>query len=583
MKFVLFFLFIHIILLLPSYSYLALLKVNRTIILPLSYGMSIVFFASIASLHYALDVPNSVLMVSFWIYILFGIFLFIYFKFYTLLIDYLFVIFTFLAMSAFTLLIVSLSFSGPIKYIPDPETMHNRNYSAFNVKVLNISQTNANDNSVPYRQVQFFVNRSDPGKDSFIDEWGVHFFQRTPLMGATAAGILIGISDKLPVNYIWSSYSLDINNTYVKFQIIAQVLNCILIVPAFILIRKVFSEKVAKLASILVATSPYFLYNSFFTWPKSFVAFFILSSILLLYSSKKLKYTFAAGVFMGLGYLTHDLAILYIASILLVVILDKRFRDAILLILTCLTIVVPWFIFSVIIYKKPSSFMLYPLSIDGIPQPQNKKQIIETFFNTPILKIVKIRLESIFYLLSPYQVMFSEGGQALGRRFWAFSLFSIPGSLSIGTLFFSLVSLFKTQILKKRDLIIISFLPIILSTVIIGWPKGLGSLHFAETSIIILTAFAACYLVGKKSIKFIIILFLANTIHMIFFIIYSFGESYRNWLNVHDFLTIIACFTIYVSLILYIIIYMINVFAYGKKSDRILLWLQKKIGTKVNT
>lgn len=565
MKFVLFFLFLHVILLLPSYSYLMLAKVNKVIILPLSYGLSIIFFATLSTLHYVLNISLNILMIWFWIYVLFGIFLLIYLKFYSSLKRYSFILIVFMSMSAFSLLVISLTFSGQTKFIPDPEYMQNRNYNAFNVKVLNVSQTNANDNSVPYRQAQFFLNRSDPGRDSFIDEWGVHFFQRTPLMGATTAGLLLGIGDRVPINYIWSSLSNDVQNTYIKFQIIAQVLNCLLLIPAFLLIKKIFGEREAKLTSTLIATSPFFLYNSFFTWPKSFVAFFILGSMLFLYSSKKLKYTVLAGIFLALGYLTHDLAILYIASIILVMLISKRFRDALILFGMWVVLIIPWFIYSVIIFKKPSSFILYPLSIEGIPQPQNKKQIIDTFFHTSIIKLIKIRLVSMFYLVTPYQAFFSEGGQAIGRRLWALTLFSIPGSLGFGTFFPVMASFFRKEILKKYDLLIMIFLPIFLSTIIIGWPKGLGALHFAEASVVLLTAFGSFFIIKKRNLLWVLILLLVNFIHMVFFVIYSFGDSYKNWLNTHDLTIVLGSFVFYLALVLYCFRYLANDFAHAKK------------------
>jgi len=214
--------------------------------------------------------------------------------------NYRFIISCLMAASIFSLLFISLPFNAAKTVVPDPQPMAGRNYSSFNVKVLNVAHTQANDNYVPYRQAQFFINRSDPAKDSFIGEWGVTFFERTPLMGAVTANYFNLLGDRPPIDYTWSAKSSDPDHTYKKFQILAQILNSLLLIPGFFLLNRLFNRKTAYISVLFLIPSAYFLYNSFFTWPKSLVSFFVLTSWLLLLE-KRPRLTILAGMVSGIA------------------------------------------------------------------------------------------------------------------------------------------------------------------------------------------------------------------------------------------------------------------------------------------
>ncbi len=548
MTLLVFFVFANFALLIPAFAFISSTKYRSiSLILPLSYAANIAFYALIAVIFYTSKISITVIQLIFWLYFIAGLTLFLKNRYYKALLNNKFVLFCLLAMTIMSLSFISLSFNSSRKFIPDPQPISNRNYDVFSVKVLNLSQTPANDNSVPYRQAQFFTNRSDPGKDSFIEEWGVHFFQRTPLMGAVSSTIFIALNEKLPIDYIWSNTSSDPHKTYEQFQIISHILNSIIIIPAFFLIIKLFDRKTAKLTLLFVISSQFFIYNSVFSWPKTFVGFFILLSLLLLYE-KKTYYTALAGVSAGLAYLSHDLAVLYLGAIFLILLFKRRYRDIFIYGLFWIVFVVPWALLSALKYDKPSSFPLYPISVDGIPQPALRDEIINKFFSTSIWRLIQIRLESLYYLLSPYQLIYSEGGQDAGRRAWALGLFSVPGAIGFGTVSPAVAGIFKN--LRKWDVLIMIFVPIVLSTIVIGWPKGLGALHFAQASVILLIAIASSWLLTIRKKWLFILVMALNLLQLIFFTIYSYGDSYKKWLNIQDVISILIMSAIFVVTLL---------------------------------
>jgi hypothetical protein len=518
-----YFIFVHVSLLIPGYVLarnLKILKNHPCIELPFGYMLSIVLMGLLATAHYALNVPAHATQGLFWLLFFSTLSIFIYQRLYKQIVTHWIPLLALLAISLFSLAFVSLTFSSSYKYIPDPEQRSDRNYNVLSVKVLNLAATSANDNYIPYRQAQFFVNNSDPAKDSFINEWGVGFFQRTPLMGAVVAQYFNSFSDRPPIGYTWSSDSQDRDNTYVKFQIIAQILNSVFILPAFYLLIYFFKRKAAIMAILFIIPSQFFLYNSIFSWPKSLVAFFILLSWLLL-TKKGKGYVLLAGVTSGFAYLTHDLAVLYIGASCIFLLSQKRFKDTFIFGAAATIFAIPWIVISSVVYSKPSSFLYYPVSTSGIPQIENRSQIIQTFQRTPLIRLLKIRLESLYYLLSPYQLIYSEGGQTIERRVWALGLYSILGSVGVGLIIPMVFGVVKR--IKDIRLWILILVPVILSVVMIGWPKGLGSMHFAQVSVIMLTGLAAWWLGRCRSPMWALAAYSASTLQTLFFISYSYN------------------------------------------------------------
>lgn len=525
-----YFLGVQITLVIPGYvliKKLRLLEKHPGLQLCLAYATTLVVFALLSTVTYVLKIDPWFSRTVSWLAIIASLFIFIKESFYrAFMARYRFPVGCLMAASLLSLLFITLPFNAPRTIVPDPQPQAGRNYSTLNVKVLNVAQTQANDNYVPYRQAQFFINRSDPGKDSFIGEWGVDFFVRTPLMGAVTANYFNLLGDKPPIDYSWSSTSSDPGHTYQKFQVLAQVLNSLLVIPGFYLISRLFNRRAAYMSLLFIIPSIYFIYNEFFSWPKSLVAFFILTSWILLLE-KKPRYTVIAGLISGIAYLTHDLAVLYIGASFIYLLVNKRFRELIFFSVPVIILALPWMLTSSLIYNKTSNFIYYPISTQGIPQIADRAQTIHQFFHTSPLRLLKIRIDNIVYLLSPYQLLSSEGGQVISNRLWALSLYSIPGALGLGLIIPAFIGVIKRMLSWASAIFIL--MPVLLCTIVIGWPKGLGALHFAEAIVVLLIGLSVYYLDSLKNKLWLLVAFLVNIAQLVYFVGFSYRFSYGEW------------------------------------------------------
>ncbi len=530
--FTFFFVFVHVSLFMPGYviaMQIPFLRLKPELRLVVGYVFSIVFFALIALVWYMTSLPVYFISLCGWIALIGSGVVFVQQKLYKDFRQYGFPLLCLVLASALSCAFLTMRFDAPYTYVPDPKPVAVHNYNVANVKVLNIVKTQANDNYVPYRQAQFIVNRSNLGTDCFICSWGVHFFQRTPLLGAVTAGYFTVLTDAPPVHYLWADTTGDPDHTYEKFQIIANVLNALFLLSAWFLLRRMFNPKVAAITNLFLISSPFFLYNAVFSWPKSLVAFFVLTMFLLSYE-KQLRYIILAGAIGGLAYLTHDLAVFYIAALVLLLCFKKRFRDAVVLVGVASIFILPWMFISSVVYDKPSTFALYPLSTQGLPPPGKEKEIIATFLKTPIQEIISIRFDTLFYLLTPYDLIYSGGGQSWFRRLWAVGLFSIPGSLGLGLIIPAIIAVFLR--IKKMDYWILVTVPILCATAIVGWrgSRAIASLHFAQAIIVLLAGLAVALLVRLRKPYWVLFAFMLQCIHLLFTIFYSYELRKVSWI-----------------------------------------------------
>lgn len=260
---------------------------------------------------------------------------------------------------------VSLPLKGSRVFFPDPEYNNTANYETLNVKILNLAHTTANDNYVPFRQAQFFNNSVDLNDSPYLmPEWGVNFFYRTPVMGIFSAYYFDLFNQKLSLNYPWQETGSILVEPYIQFQLLAQFLNSIIILSAFVFVKKMFDKRVAFATISVMAISGFFVYNSFFSWPKSFTAYAILAAFYLIISKK--NYLFS-GIILAIAYLIHDLALFYIVGAALTVIVTEKNRLRLLfkLLTPLIILILPWYIFGRIVYKQESLFMYYPFSVRG--------------------------------------------------------------------------------------------------------------------------------------------------------------------------------------------------------------------------
>lgn len=552
---ILYFVLFHLLLLVPAFGFLNRYKVygkNPLLQLSLTYVLSILFLGLGGLAVYALDLPKKLVMICMYLAIFGGIFLFVTTRSWKQLIKSRFVLIILVLMSLLPTLVISLSVDqSNQKFFPDPSYNSSNNYSTLNVKVLNFAQTQANDNYIPYRQAQFFSNNSDPGKDSFINEWGVSFFQRTILMGSATSAMYTLLNDNPPIAYIWSPVGQDPDHTYVKFQVFSHILNSLLVIPAALLISKFFDRKTANLSVIFIAISHFYLYNSIFSWPKSLATFFVLISFYLLLEGK-IRGTVLAGLISGVAYMAHDLGIIFIATSIVLLIIKRRFYEIALYMAASLPFLAIWSFVSSHIYNKASTFIYYPFAIHGLPQDSNKATIIRDFFNTSPFEILKLKLKVLYRLLLPYQLIDSEGGKPIAERLWGVGVYSIPGSLGLGLLAAGVASVPAHFKKVQWEFWFITGFPILVVLGVYGAPDSIGSLHFSEGIVALLTGVIVfSTLKIKRYGKTLILAALAGNIaYLLGFVAYSYNYNVGRWLtNLKDIVLLALVFLIILLLL----------------------------------
>jgi len=421
-----------------------------------------------------------------------------------------------------TVFFVAFPLAKSNKYVPDPNYDTSANYDRINVKIINLAHTNANDNYLPYRQAQFFLNRTNLDEQSnLMPEWGVGFFMRTPLMGMVSAHILSILTGEISFQYPWREVAEFPQYDYLMFQIIAQFLNALVFLSGYLLLEKLFSRRVALISLCVMALSGFFIYNTFYTWPKSFTAFLILGAFYLAYAKRQF---FFAGTLMGMAYMAHDLALFFMPGILLLAVNSRVLKHSAISVLKSIApfilILLPWNIISRFIYGQESVFYYYPFAINGLPF--SKDTVISEFFNTPITQILYSKLQSLAFLVLPFQFIFEKA--SLLEKVATSTIFSLPGAAGLAIIPLSVWGI-VTNLKKTRILFFgIIFIPLLCAISLIGWPKGLGALHFAQATVVLLIGYAASRLIKLRDIMkaAILILLIAQ---LIMFSLYSYSVS----------------------------------------------------------
>lgn len=378
-------------------------------------------------------------------------------------------------------------------YVPDPERDSRGDYRRLNVTVMNLAKTSANDHLIPFRQAQALLNQTDFRKEPLlIKEWGVSFFMRTPLTGFVSAYYLDILSPYVSNLYPWRDSAKTVDYNYQIFQILNQTLNALLLLASYLFAKKFFSDRVALASITIMALNGYFLLNTFYTWPKSFVAFFIIISYYLLLSRRDHLYV---GLFMGMAYLVHDLTLFYLPGIILILMHQERknWRAYVRFIVPFLFFLLPWQLLAKN-FGQQSLFLYYPFAINGIPF--DSRTVITNFFSTPVSKILLAKFESLVFLVTPYQVIFETG--SIWERVASSTIFNIFGATGLGLAPLALWRMWQER--RKYWAIIagLVIIPILMAIFMIGWPRGMNATHFAEAVVAILTMFGASKMFSLK-------------------------------------------------------------------------------------
>ncbi len=150
------------------------------------------------------------------------------------------------------------------------------------------------------------------------------------------------------------------NVSYRTFLRLAVVFNAALILGFVLVLQRLkVPIELATLSCVVYATSPYFLGQTLFAWPKSLGGFFlILSGLMLL----KRHHYYVAGILAGAAYWSHPYAVVYCCCFFLYLICSSRSfsfakQSAVPFTISLSLILIPWFIWTRIYLQIPSDLV----------------------------------------------------------------------------------------------------------------------------------------------------------------------------------------------------------------------------------
>jgi hypothetical protein len=252
------------------------------------------------------------------------------------------------------------------------------------VRIQYISGNLPADNSVPHVVSEYFLrNISFTSNRPILP--GQEVSNRTILM--TLVVMPIQASLRMPEEYFghlprfsyaggdWPDfrYLIKDNDAYEITLAVGIILNGLLMLggAAFLSAFISFSLPLAVVSTFSILSSPYFLFQTLFIWPKSMAGFFIALALLVLI--KRRSYLLG-GIFAGSAYLCHPYAMVFVGGMVLWVALEnirrfqirnqnpsislfqlnKSFVFVLIVVITCL----PWVVWTKFYLALPSSDLI---------------------------------------------------------------------------------------------------------------------------------------------------------------------------------------------------------------------------------
>ena len=361
-----------------------------------------------------------------------------------------------------------------------------------------------------YERVRFFlyIHEKDPYKIMF--PWW-HVPDRTPLF-----------------NIIGVFFFAFFRDRYWILQVVSCLFNSILILPGYLIAKKMFDRKTATLTVLLLSMNPFLTENALYTWPKNLAAYFCLLSLYFLMFHKNLFY---AGSFAALGYLSHQYSIWYIVAGMGHLLFKGRkdrnsiFKELMTFLLSFCLLVSPWFFWKGYTYglTYETKFLYYPFAVHGVLQvvTRSAEEILSEFLATPISTIAWIRVENALETLIPFSLFSWPISKAAVSEYY---FHTIPGGLTLAPLFFALRGLWKNRgALKRVDLFF--SIPFLGTLILYGWFFGAGLARQTLQPVIVLLVIFAARGLSETGRRIFILSYLMETIEFCLFIW---------WIHIYD-------------------------------------------------
>lgn len=170
------------------------------------------------------------------------------------------------------------------------------------------------DSRIPYEVVEIIALRKGAYSEiatALFSPW--NFSHRGPLAGMAASPIVLASGAQVPAvmpSDPWTPFDPE---GFAAYRIAVVVVSASSLVFVFALGRLFLDEKWSLFAFFVAAAAPFTIHELFFTWPKIAAASFVLLAVSFL----KRRHPLFAGLAVGMGYLFHPSALLWVPFLLL--------------------------------------------------------------------------------------------------------------------------------------------------------------------------------------------------------------------------------------------------------------------------
>lgn len=258
-----------------------------------------------------------------------------------------------------TMILILTSIKFPLKdNLPDGAYVNKEHVSS--VKIQSITGNLPADNVVPFVAEEYLAKNISFKENSPILP-GQHVANRPILVSLVTLPIRLTFRSPKPVERLptyeyvstqWPDFRILLRDeaAFSIFLGVGVFLNACLFLGIGLMATKIknISWHSSALLFFLFSTSPYFIFQTFFTWPKSLAGFFIIAAI---FAFQKYKNGVLTGLLLALAYLSHPYSIGYlIAATTIFFLLDKsqsyykRLVDSALIVISFAIFVSPWFL-----------------------------------------------------------------------------------------------------------------------------------------------------------------------------------------------------------------------------------------------
>ncbi|MCG6552359.1 MAG: glycosyltransferase family 39 protein [Candidatus Magnetominusculus sp. LBB02] len=226
------------------------------------------------------------------------------------------------------------------------------------------------DSRIQYHVVQLVANGLSPYSEAgkrFFYPWS--FASRTPVGGLAAATLVLLAGGRPPVNKPMQAWSPFDNEGFAVYRAAMIVMSAACLLALFSVVSLIAGQKAGYFSVLLLSLTPFFVHEVYYSWPKLSTAGFVLMALYTVLARRPRQ----SGLFLGLGYLCHPMALLSLPVIIFVLIAasaggsknyKKVFADSGIIAITFLMFPLLWMVVNGSA-ERQAYFTQYVLMVDG--------------------------------------------------------------------------------------------------------------------------------------------------------------------------------------------------------------------------